>query len=82
MLTRTATSARAQLVEHVTPYQDAFRSGAAQGYDLSTLSGLAQAQRQIELQAAMLGYNADFQMLAAGALLALPLLLLLRKPDR
>ena len=82
MLTRTATEARAKLVEHVTPLTDAFRSGTAQGYDLSTLQGLAQAQRQVELQAAMLGYNTDFLILAAGALLALPLLLLIPKPQK
>jgi hypothetical protein len=34
----------------------------------------------VELQASMVGYNADFLWLALAALLALPLLLLIRQP--
>lgn len=83
MLTRTATTARAQMAEHVTPYQEAFRQAdIARSWDLSSLAGLAQAQRQIELQAAMIGYSNDFLMLACGALLALPLLFLIPRPLR
>jgi DHA2 family multidrug resistance protein len=80
MLTRTSTTARAQMVEHLTPVGAAFRQAdVARSWDLNSLAGLAQAQRQIELQAAMIGYSNDFLMLACGALLALPLLLFIPK---
>jgi MFS transporter, DHA2 family, multidrug resistance protein len=81
LLTRASTTARAQLVEHVTSYNKAFSyADVARSWDMNSLSGLAQIQRQVELQASMIGYNADFRLLAAAALLALPLLFLLRRP--
>jgi len=80
MLTRSATTARAQMVEHLTPVGPAFRhADTARGWDIGTLEGLAQAQRQVDLQAMMIGYSNDFLMLACGALLALPLLLFIPK---
>ena len=83
MLTRGATTARAQMVEHLTPGSAAFRNAElVRGWDLSTLGGLAQAQRQVDLQAMMIGYSNDFLMLACGALLALPLILLIPKPGK
>jgi DHA2 family multidrug resistance protein len=75
MLTRSATTARSGLVEHVIPSGTGFRHGNATGWDLTTLEGLAQAQRQIDLQALSIGYSNDFLLIACGALLALPLLL-------
>ena len=81
MLTRSATTASSQMIEHLTPYGAAFRQAdVARDWDLNTLEGLARAQHQVELQAAMIGYSNDFLMLACGALLALPLLLFLPKP--
>jgi DHA2 family multidrug resistance protein len=82
MLTRSATTARAQMVEHLVPSTGAFRHGDARGWDLTTLEGLAQAQRQVDLQALMIGYGNDFLLIACGALLALPLLLFIPKPPR
>ena len=83
MLTRGATTAHAQMVEHLTPGSAAFRNAElVRGWDLSTLGGLAQAQRQVDLQAMMIGYSNDFLMLACGALLALPLILLIPKPGK
>jgi DHA2 family multidrug resistance protein len=83
MLTRYATEARAGMVEHLTPYNELFRfSDVARSWDMRSLSGLAQAQRQVELQASMIGYAADFRWLALAALLALPLLLLIPKPPK
>jgi DHA2 family multidrug resistance protein len=83
MFTRSSTTARAQMVEHLSPASPAFRhADAVRGWDLSTLEGLAQAQRQVDLQAMMIGYGNDFLMLACGALLALPLLLLIPNPRK
>jgi DHA2 family multidrug resistance protein len=81
LLTRSTTQARAVMVEHVTPYNSILRQAdVARSWDLGSVTGLAQAQKQVEMQASMIGYNADFLWLAAAALLAFPLLLLIRKP--
>ena len=83
LLTRTAAGARAQLVEHVTPYNEAFNyADLVRNWDIQSLAGLAQVQRQVELQAAMIGYNADFRLLAIGALVTLPLLFLISKQKK
>jgi MFS transporter, DHA2 family, multidrug resistance protein len=80
MLTRSSTTARSQMVEHLTPYSAAFsQADVLRNWDLNSLAGLAQAQQQVELQAAMIAYSNDFLMLACGALLALPLLLFIPK---
>jgi DHA2 family multidrug resistance protein len=63
---------RSRLVEYVSPYREALRSG---GFDAGTPEGLAVIEREIELQAAMTGYNTAFRFLALAALAALPLLL-------
>jgi DHA2 family multidrug resistance protein len=81
MLTRTAAGARSVLVEHVTPYHEALRHADVSRYwDLGTVAGLAQIDRQVDLQAAMIGYAAEFRLLAYFALAALPLLILIPKP--
>ena len=83
MLTRSTAVARAGLAEHISPYNPILRyADVARSWDLQSLGGLAQAQRQVELQAAMLAYNADFRLLALGALVALPLLLFIPKPAK
>jgi DHA2 family multidrug resistance protein len=83
LLTRTTTVARAGLVEHLTPYNPLLRyADVARSWDLRSLGGLAQAQRQVEQQAAMLAYNADFRLLALAALVALPLLLFIPTPPK
>ncbi|HUU73823.1 MAG TPA: DHA2 family efflux MFS transporter permease subunit [Burkholderiales bacterium] len=69
---------RAELVEHITPYSQALQyldhSG---GYTTGTEHGLAVIGREIDKQASMLGYNASFLMLALGAFVAMPLVLLI-----
>ncbi len=66
----------AQLVEHVTPYNEALQGEVkANGWDMSTQAGLAKIEQEIDRQAAMIGYTADFWLIAVGALAGLPLLL-------
>ena len=73
--------ARSVLVEHVTPYHGIFRQAdVARAWDITTMSGLAQIEREVELQSAMIGYAAEFRLLAVFALIALPLLILLPRP--
>ncbi len=68
----------AQMVEQVTPYHAALQSEAvAKHWNLNTPEGHAKLEREINRQAAMFGYTADFALLAIGAALGLPLLLLM-----
>jgi DHA2 family multidrug resistance protein len=80
---------RASLVEHVTPYSLPLQLGpAAEAFDLASPQALAILAQEIERQAAMLAYNADFLFLAATAVAALPVLLFVGRarirgaPDR
>ncbi len=89
LFVRASATSRAQMVEHVTPYSEALRIEANGGFSMSSQFGLAVIEREIDLQAAMMGYTADFLFLAVAALLALPLLLFVgrtprvpRTPDR
>jgi DHA2 family multidrug resistance protein len=77
LFVRESSTGRALLVEHITPYSEALRfASPTGGIDPSTEHGLAVIEHQIELQAAMLGYDAVFLLLAVAACAALPLLLL------
>ena len=78
LFVRTASVSHAQLTEHVTRYRKILEFPAsASGWDLATTEGLATIEREIDRQAAMIGYASDFQLLALAALAGLPLLLLL-----
>jgi DHA2 family multidrug resistance protein len=78
----TGADTRSRLVEYVTPYRAALRAAQEAGaLDAGTERGLALIEREIELQAAVAGYNADFLFLALVALCALPLLLLIGRPQ-
>ncbi len=69
---------RSEMVEHVTPYNDSLQYfGYAGKYTAGTQQGLAILEREIDLQAAMMGYNTSFMMLAVGAFVAIPLVLLI-----
>jgi MFS transporter, DHA2 family, multidrug resistance protein len=71
---------RSQMVEYVTPFSPALQPGVGPRFDADSLQGLAILQREIDRQAAMISYNADFFFLALAALVALPLLLFVGKP--
>ena len=69
---------RAELVEHITPYSQALQYfNHSGGYTAGSVHGLAVIAREIDLQSLMLGYNASFLMLAIGAFVAMPLVLLI-----
>ena len=83
LFVRESTSARSVLVEHITPYSMALRLAVpGGGIDPNSEHGLAMIEHQIELQAAMLGYNAVFLLLAVVSIAALPLLFLIGRPDK
>ncbi|MGE0875114.1 MAG: DHA2 family efflux MFS transporter permease subunit [Burkholderiales bacterium] len=80
LLTRETIASHARLVEHVTPYNENLRYEAiARGWDLGSIAGLSHIEREIGRQASMLGYAADFRLLAFGAFASILLLLLVRR---
>jgi len=69
---------RSGMIEHVTPYNSVLPYSAYAGmYTAGSQQGLAIIERQIDLQAAMMGYNASFLFLAIGAFISIPLVLLI-----
>jgi DHA2 family multidrug resistance protein len=76
-------TSRAHLVEHVTPYSQVTQAIPAKSV-WSPLSrhGLAGLDREIEKQALVIGYTGVFRVLAVGAALGLPMLLLLGRRDK
>jgi hypothetical protein len=46
-------------------------------WDITTAQGHAKIEKEITRQAAMFGYTADFTLLALGAVLGLPMLLMM-----
>ena len=83
LFVRESSKSRAALVEHITPYSEALRLATPSGgIDPNSQHGLAVIEHQIELQAAMLGYNSVFLLLAVAAFAALPLLLLIGRQTK
>jgi DHA2 family multidrug resistance protein len=81
MLVVTSTAARSRLAEYISPYSAALRSAQQSGaFDSTTTHGIAILEREVERQALLAGYNADFLFLSVAALSALPLLLLIGRP--
>jgi MFS transporter, DHA2 family, multidrug resistance protein len=79
----TSTQNRSWLVQYISPYSNALRAAQQTGtIDAGTQHGLALIERQIDLQAAMVGYNAVFLFLVFAALGGLPLLLFVGRTRR
>jgi len=71
------------LGEHITPYNPMMQAPMLPGmWDPSTPAGLAALNAAVTQQAATIAYLNDFRLMMYVVLLALPMLLLLRKPAR
>jgi len=69
-----------ELVQHITPFNDALQSGGpARVWDLATAAGRAALNAEITRQATIIAFNDDFKLMMIVALAALPLVLLLRR---
>jgi DHA2 family multidrug resistance protein len=79
LFVRTSTVTHAQLAEHATPFNRALQAQGHEGWSMATIHSLALLEREISLQAAVIGFTGDFGMFALIALAALPLLLFVRK---
>jgi DHA2 family multidrug resistance protein len=81
LLTEGTARAHAQLVGAITPYDAAVRN-LPRLLNPDSAPGLAVLNLEINRQAAMIGYLGDFKLMMWMTLLALPLLLLIRRPAR
>lgn len=83
LLSRNTQANHALIGESVTPFNQALREpGLSPLWDMNTSAGLAALEGEVSRQAAALAYVADFRLLMAVSLLALPLLLLVGRTRR
>lgn len=81
VLTRTTQANRAELNEHLTPFNEIWnRPEYDVAWNPDTLAGLARVNEELVRQATMIGYLNDFWMLMVAALLTIPLVVLLDNP--
>jgi DHA2 family multidrug resistance protein len=79
MLSQSTARAHAQLSEAITPYSAAVQN-LPPLLSAQSPTGLALLNMEVTRQAAMIGYLSDFHLMMWLTLLAMPMLLLLRKP--
>ncbi len=79
LLTRNTQLVHAELAGHVTPFNDALALPAtARIWNMATTAGRAALNAEVTRQAAIVAYADDFKLMMVVALLALPLVFLLR----
>jgi DHA2 family multidrug resistance protein len=80
LLTRNTQIMHSQLVEHVTPFNEALRTGAVHRiWNMTTALGRAALDAEITRQAAIIAYIDDYKFMMLIALAAMPIVFLLRK---
>ncbi len=80
LLTRNTQLVHEELAGRVTPFNDALQgAGPAMFWDTTTIVGRAALNAEVTKQAAVVAYANDFKLMMLVALVALPLVLLLRK---
>ena len=81
-LTRNIQINHADLAERITPFNRALHFPVMEKYwSLHSAAGLASLDHEITRQASMLSYIDDFKLMMFVTLVALPLVMLLRKPN-
>ena len=80
LLTRNTQIMHSQLVEHVTPFNEALRNGNVHRiWNMTTALGRAALDAEITRQAAIIAYVDDYKFMMLIALAAMPIVFLLRK---
>jgi DHA2 family multidrug resistance protein len=80
LLTRNTQVVHSQLVEQVTPFNEALRTGAVHRiWNMTTTLGRAALDAEITRQAAIIAYIDDYKFMMLIALAAMPIVFLLRK---
>ena len=70
-----------RMTENVSPFNRTLGSPAAMGaWSIDSLTGLAGMAREINRQAAMIGYNNAFWMYTVVSMLAIPLVFMVGRP--
>jgi DHA2 family multidrug resistance protein len=83
LLTENTQIMHASIAQHVTIYNKLAPAPIFQhGFDLTSRAGLAALNLEITNQAAMIAYIDDYKLMMIIALLAMPLILILRKAQR
>jgi DHA2 family multidrug resistance protein len=83
LLSRNTQEMHAELVEKVTPFNDALRDGPGQSlWNLATVAGRAALNAEVTRQATVIAYNNDFKLMMIVSLAAVPLIFLLRGASR
>ena len=81
LLARNTQVNRAELVEHLTPFRTALQQPWLPApWDWTTAAGAAALSQEVNRQAATIAYLNDFRMMMYVTLLAIPLLLLVKRP--
>jgi DHA2 family multidrug resistance protein len=82
-IVRTTSTNYSRMVELVNPYNKSLAlPWVTGGWDFETVSGLAKLSREINRQAAMIGYINAFGLYTAASALAIPLILLIGRRTR
>ena len=80
LLTRNTQLVHAELAGQVTPFNDALgQAGPSHFWNLATAAGKAALNAEVTRQASVIAYANDFKLMMLVALVALPLVLLLKK---
>jgi DHA2 family multidrug resistance protein len=80
LLTRNTQIVHAELAGHVTPFNDALAAVASgRIWDMATTLGKAALNAEVTKQASVVAYANDFKLMMLVALVALPLIFLLRR---
>src|SRR5215471_9902453 len=80
LLTRNTQLVHAELAGHVTPFNDALaQGGASHIWNMATTLGRAALNAEVTKQASVVAYADDFKLMMIVALVALPLVLLMRR---
>ncbi len=83
LVVRTTATSYAGFTEEISNFNEFFRYGAQAGqWSIDSVGGLSALSGEIWRQAAMIGYINAFYLYTIAAALALPLLLLIRLPER
>ncbi len=80
LLTRNTQAVHSQIVEHITPFNEALRNGMVHRiWNMTTALGRAALDAEITRQAAIIAYVDDYKFMMLIALAAMPIVFLLRK---
>ena len=83
LVVRTTATSYAGFTEEISNFNEFFRYGAQAGHwSIDSVGGLSALSGEIWRQAAMIGYINAFYLYTIAAAMALPLLLLVRLPER